>query len=263
MFNLDFNSIFPIFLSLLAGLATVVGAFMVFFSKNNNKRIITFALSFSAGVMITISFTDLLPTAEETLIKVFGKVNGTLYSLLFLIIGIIIAMLIELFIPSGEGNFISDNNNSKKNLFKVGFVTMIALMLHNFPEGIATYVSGYQNTTLGISIAIAIALHNIPEGISIAMPIYYATSSKKKAFKYTFISGIAEPVGAILAFIFLKPYINDIILSIIFALVAGIMIYIAFDELIPEARIYGYKLIYIISLIIGICIIPLSHAFLN
>ena len=139
---------------------------------------------------------------------------------------------------------------------------MIALMLHNFPEGIATFVSGYEDTALGIYIAGAIAIHNIPEGISIAMPIYYATKKKSLAFKYTFISGIAEPIGGLLAFLFLKPFINDLILSIIFAIVAGIMLYIAFQELIPEARKYGYNLVYIFSLILGICIIPISHIFL-
>ena len=112
---------------------------------------------------------------------------------------------------------------------------MIALMIHNFPEGIATFVSGYESTSLGISIAIAIALHNIPEGISIAMPIYYSTNSKAKAFKYTLYSGLAEPIGAIIAFLFLRPYINEIILAITFALVAGIMLYISFSELIPAA----------------------------
>ncbi|MDZ5035404.1 ZIP family metal transporter, partial [Clostridium perfringens] len=126
-------------------------------------------------------------------------------------------------------------------LYRVGFVSMIALMIHNFPEGIATFVSGYENTTLGISIALAIALHNIPEGISVAMPIYYSTKSKYKAFKYTLFSGLAEPIGALLAFLFLRPYINEIILAIIFAMVSGIMLYISFAELIPSSRQYGYN----------------------
>ncbi|MDS0524402.1 zinc transporter ZupT [Clostridium sp. SHJSY1] len=256
----DLRSIIPIFLSLLAGLATVLGAFIVFFSKSGSKRLITFALSFSAGVMITISFTDLFPAAEETLSKNFGKFNGVLLSLLFLIIGVIIALLIDHFIPSQENTLLTNKNNN--NLYRVGFVSMIALMLHNFPEGIATYVSGYQSTTLGISIALAISLHNIPEGVSIAMPIYYSTKSKTKAFKYTFLSGMAEPFGAILAFLFLKPYINDVILSIVFGVVAGIMIYISFEELIPESRVYGFNFLYIFSLVLGICIIPISHIFL-
>ena len=251
----DSQSMISLLLSLLAGLSTVIGAFIVFFSKSSNKKLITFALAFSAGVMITISFTDLYPSAQETLVKQEGHLMGVLLSLLFMIIGVLIAFLIDHFIPEGD--------KKGGDLYRVGFVSMIAIMLHNFPEGIATFVSGYQSTTLGIYIAMAIALHNIPEGISIAMPIYYSTNSKSKAFKYTVISGIAEPVGAFLAFLFLKPFINEIILAVIFALVAGIMLYIAFQELIPEARAYGYNKLYIFSLILGICIIPISHIFLT
>lgn len=254
----DSQSLIPILFSLLAGLSTVIGAFIVFFSKYGNKKLITFALAFSAGVMITISFTDLLPTSQESLTRSFGDFQGVMLSLFFLLIGIFIALLIDHLIPDAENSLIIKDNN----LYKVGFVSMIALMLHNFPEGIATYVSGYQSMTLGIYITVAIAIHNIPEGVSIAMPIYYATQSKSKAFKYTFISGIAEPIGAILAFLFLRPFISDIILSIIFAIVAGIMLYIAFQELIPESRIYGYDSLYIFSLILGICIIPISHIFI-
>lgn len=253
---MDKQAVFPLILSLLAGLSTVIGAFIVFFSKSNNKRLITFALSFSAGVMITISFTDLYPSAEAVLTKYKGNFNGILLTLLFIIIGAILAYLIDLFFPE-------DNKNVKNDspLYRVGFVSMIALMLHNFPEGIATFVSGYEDTKLGIYISIAIALHNIPEGISIAMPIYYSTGKRSLAFKYTFISGIAEPIGGVLAFLFLKPFINELILSIIFALVAGIMLYIAFQELIPQSRKYGHTLVYICSLILGICIIPISHIF--
>lgn len=255
---LDNQSFIPLLLSLLAGLSTVIGAFIVFFSKSENKKLITFSLAFSAGVMITISFTDLFPTAESTLSKYHGKPIGIFFSLLFLIIGAIMAMLINYFVPEQDNNA-TRNRSSDSKLYRLGFVSMIALTLHNFPEGIATFVSAYENTALGIYIAIAISLHNIPEGISIAMPIYYSTGSKLKAFKYTFYSGIAEPIGAFMAFFFLKPFINDIILSIIFAIVAGIMLYIAFAELIPASRKYGYHKTYIFSVFLGICIIPISH----
>ena len=254
------QSFIPLLLSLIAGLSTTLGAFIVFFSKSENKRLITFSLAFSAGVMITISFTDLFKTAEETLSSYHGKATGIFFSLLFLIIGAILAMLIDHFIPSQEKE-LPNHNSSDSKLYRVGFVSMIALMLHNFPEGIATFVSAYENTALGIYITIAIALHNIPEGISIAMPIYYSTGSKLKAFKYTLYSGIAEPAGAFVAFLFLKPFINDIILSIIFAIVSGIMLYIAFAELIPASRKYGYNKTYIFSIFLGICIIPISHIF--
>lgn len=255
---LDNQSFIPLLLSVLAGLSTVIGAFIVFFSKSENKKLITFSLAFSAGVMITISFTDLFPTAEATLSKYHGKPTGVFFSLLFLIIGAIIAMLIAHFIPE-QDKHIATKKSPNSKLYRVGFVSMIALMLHNFPEGIATFVSAYESTSLGIYIAIAISLHNIPEGIAIAMPIYYSTGSKLKAFKYTFLSGIAEPFGAFLAFLFLKPFINDIVLSIIFAIVAGIMLYISFAELIPASRKYGYNKTYLFSVFLGICIIPISH----
>ena len=255
---MDSNGLFPLLLSILAGFSTVIGGLMVLFIKSNNKKFITFALSFSAGIMITLSFTDLFPFAQKTLIEGKGIPKGILLSLLFLVIGLLIAMLIDSVVTEE----ISINSAFDKSLYKVGFISMVALFLHNFPEGIATFMSGYQDTSLGISVAIAISLHNIPEGISISIPIYYSTSSKIKAIKYTFFSGMAEPLGAFLTYLFLKPFINDFTLGIIFAIVAGIMLYIAFQELIPEARNNGYNKIYIFSLILGVCIIPISHIFI-
>lgn len=254
------QSFIPLILSLIAGLSTVIGAFILFFSKTENKKLITFALSYSAGVMITVSFTDLFISAEETLSKYNGSFKGVLYSLLFLLIGALMALLIDKFIPDEPRGY---HSNSPEKLYRVGFVSMIALMIHNFPEGIATFVSGYENTSLGISIALAIALHNIPEGISIAMPIYYSTKSKFKAFKYTLYSGLAEPLGAFIAFLFLRPYINETILSIVFALVAGIMLYISFAELIPTAREYKYHNTYLFSIFLGIFTIILSHIYVH
>jgi len=252
------QSFIPLILSLIAGLSTVLGAFILFFSKTENKKLITFALSYSAGVMITVSFTDLFISAEETLSKYNGNFKGVVYSLLFLLIGALMALLIDQFVPTELQGY---NCNSPDKLYRVGFVSMIALMIHNFPEGIATFVSGYENTSLGISIALAIALHNIPEGISIAMPIYYSTKNKFKAFKYTLYSGLAEPLGAFIAFLFLRPYINETILSIVFALVAGIMLYISFAELIPAAREYKYHKTYLFSIFLGIFTIILSHIY--
>lgn len=254
---MDTNNIFPLLLSLIAGMSTVLGGFIIFFAKLNNKGFITFSLSFSAGIMITLSLSELFPFALDTLSIEKGNFKGILFSLFFLIIGLVISLLIDSFLSEE----IIIKPSSDKALFKTGFISMIALMLHNFPEGIATYISGYQNAALGISVAFAISLHNIPEGISIAIPIYYSTSSKLKAIKYTFISGMAEPLGALLTFLLLKPYINNFTLGIIFAIVAGIMLYIAFKELIPQAIATGFKRLYIFSLLLGICIIPISHIF--
>ena len=255
---LDKNSIFPLLLSTIAGLSTVIGAVIIFFKKSRNEKFLTFALGFSAGVMITVSFTDLFPTAEAAISKYHGKVNGVLWSILFLLIGALMAHLIDSFIPEEDkGKLPKCENNF--DIFRVGLVSTIALMIHNFPEGIATFVSGYQDAALGISVTLAIALHNIPEGIAIAMPIYFATKSRLKAIKYAFLSGMAEPLGSFIAFLCLKPFINELILGIIFAVVCGIMLYISFDELIPSSRKYGHINLSLISIFLGIAIMPITH----
>lgn len=252
------NSTIPLILSLIAGLSTLIGALIVFFTKTKNEKFITFALGFSSGVMLTISFTDLLPTAENSISQYHGKVSGVFWSILFLLIGGLMAYLIDIFIPN-EDNRRSADSKTNFDLFRVGIVSTIALMIHNFPEGIATFVSGYQDTALGISVALAISLHNIPEGITIAMPIYYATKSRYKALKYALLSGMAEPLGAFIAFLCLKPFINELILGIIFAVVSGIMLYISLAELIPSSRKYGYYNLSLLSIFLGISIMPLTH----
>ena len=226
---IDKASLFPLLLSTIAGLSTVLGAVIIFFSKTRNEKFLTFSLGFSAGVMITVSFTDLFPTAQEAISKYHGKVNGILWSILFLLIGALMAYLIDIFIPEEEKGSIPNSNNNF-DIFRVGLVSTIAL-------------------------------HNIPEGIAIAMPIYFATKSKYRALKYSFLSGMAEPLGALIAFLCLKPFINELILGIIFAVVCGIMIYISLDELIPSSRKYGYTGLSVASIFLGISIMPITHLF--
>ena len=256
---IDTRTLIPLILSCIAGLSTVLGAFIVFFSKSNNKKLITFALGFSAGVMITVSFTDLFPAAEEALTKFHGNIKGLLYTLLFMSIGSLMAFLIDKFIPENNENGMLSNKGSNQNLYRIGLFSMIAIMVHNFPEGIATFISGYEDISLGIYITIAIMLHNIPEGISIAIPIYCSTNKKSTAFLYTFISGIAEPIGAIITLLFLKPFINEVLLGITFAIVCGIMLYIAFEELLPGSIETNHRSLYLSSVFLGILIIPISH----
>lgn len=258
---IDKNSIFPLILSSIAGLSTVIGSVLVFFTKTKNNRFLTFSLGFSAGVMITVSFTDLFPAAQQAITKYHGKINGILWSILFMLLGAIIAFLIDSFIPTEE-KYQVPKDDKNFGLFRVGLVSTIALMIHNFPEGIATFVSGYQDVALGISVTLAIALHNIPEGISIAMPIYFATNSRAKALKYSFLSGMAEPLGAFIAFLFLKPFINELVLGIVFAVVSGIMMYISFSELIPSSRQYGHIKLSLASIFLGISIMPITHLLL-
>ncbi len=256
------NSIFPLILSTIAGLSTVLGAIIILFTKTrDSNKILTFSLGFSGGIMLTISFTDLFPTAEAAISKYHGSILGVLWTLFFLLIGALISYLIDIFIPTEEKELLKNSNNNF-DLFRLGLVSTIALTIHNFPEGIATFVSGYEDISLGVTVAFAISLHNIPEGIAISIPIFYATKSRYEAIKYSFLSGLTEPLGAFIAFLFLKPYINELILGIIFAVVSGIMIYISLTELIPSSRKYNHPLISTISIFLGITVIPLSHILL-
>ncbi|NLP26062.1 MAG: zinc transporter ZupT [Clostridiales bacterium] len=245
-------------LSTAAGLSTLLGAVLVFFNKGKSKKILCISLGFAAGVMISVSFTDLFPNALSLLSSQLGNRWGNVLSVITLAIGIFSASLLDMFVPHQEYDD-ETGEKSHNDIFKVGFVSTLAIALHNFPEGIATFMAAYKDVELGIAIAFAIALHNIPEGVSVAMPIYYATGSKSKALKYTFISGITEPIGAILAFLILKPFINDAVLGGIFAFVAGIMIYISIEELLPSSRQYGYNNHALIATFVGICIMPLTH----
>jgi ZIP family zinc transporter len=245
-------------LSTLAGLSTLLGAVIVIFTKGKSEKLISGSLGFAAGVMISVSFTDLYPSALELFGQLYVEETSTLWTVAFLILGLFITMGLDRFVPHEELNK-NTGDKPHKDLYRVGFVSMMAIGLHNFPEGIATFMAGYEDTALGISIAVAIAMHNIPEGISVALPIYFSTGSRKQAFKYTLLSGIAEPIGALLAFLVLRPFISPFVLAAVFASITGIMIYIAVEELIPSSRQYGHERLALYATLIGICLMPLSH----
>lgn len=241
----------PLLISTIAGLSTCLGALIIFFKIDSDKinKFIAFCLAFSAAVMIGISIFDLIP---ESFFTYFG-VYGLSKSILLLIIAFIISYIVITFMST-----LINKQEQKQDLYKLGILNMIVLILHNLPEGIATFLSSYQSIDLGIKLSVAIMLHNIPEGISIAVPIYYATSSKKSAFKKAFLSGIAEPIGAMLAFIFLKNYITDMMISIILVIVAGLMITLAIQELIPKALKYKENKILYLGLISGIILVLIN-----
>ena len=235
-------------LSFFAGMSTLLGALTIFFANKKSEKLVTVSLGFAGGVMLSVSFTDLLPNATQLLSEYYNEKLGIFLSVVFLLVGVLFAAML----PDGDGK-------KHENLFRVGFVSTLAIGLHNFPEGIATFMAGYEDLTLGVSIALAITMHNIPEGISVAMPIYFATGSKLKAFKYTFLSGIAEPIGALLAFLVLKPFINSLTLGMIFGVISGIMLYIAIEELLPSSKQYGYSKEALIAIFAGIILMPLTH----
>ena len=194
--------------------------------------------------MIGISITDLIPESTYILLAKKGIGEGIIMSIIAFLLGIVLIKYLNKLILKQELN--------KGELYKLGILNMLALIIHNFPEGIATFMSSYKNINLGIKLAIAIAFHNIPEGISIAVPIYYATNSKKEAIFKTFLSGIAEPLGAILAYIFLSNFITDSLISIILILVGGIMITLAIEVILPKAKSYHEPLYLRLGFIIGL-----------
>lgn len=240
------NITFAFLLTILAGFSTMLGVFAIFFKKKNHNKIILSALAFASGVMITVSVTDLVPESIILLRNNFSMTSTIMLSVLGILFGAVISMLIDYYLPDKSNNNIED-----KSLFKVGIISMIAIILHNVPEGIATFVATNSNVSLGISLAVAIAMHNIPEGISISVPIYYSTGSKFKAIIYTFVSALSEPFGALITFLFLKNIINDVILGILFSVIAGIMLQISLYELLPASRRYNNKKLLVIFFILG------------
>jgi len=255
-------------LTIFAGLSTGIGSVMAFISKKFNPRFLALSLGFSAGVMIYVSFVEIFMKAKDSLVDIYGERLGYVYTTCAFFAGIALIALIDYAIPSfgnpheikllekGEGAE-PQTNNSKK-LMRMGLFSALAVGIHNFPEGLATFISAIEDPTLGVSIAIAIAIHNIPEGIAVSVPIYYATKSRKKSFILSFLSGLAEPVGALLGYFLFMSFFTDSLFGIVFALVAGIMVYISLDELLPTAEQYGEHHIAIWGLVGGMFVMASS-----
>lgn len=224
------NKYYGIIVSSIAGISTLVGYLFIYIKADKNK-VISKSLSFASGVMLTLSLVDLIPTSINYL-KMDNR--SLLYAVLFFFVGIILCLII--------------NNKIKENdvLYKTGILSMIGIMIHNIPEGIVTYILSTVDMKVGLIFAIAIILHNIPEGISISVPIYYSKKSKKKAFLYTMISGLSEPLGALLSMIFLYKYISNFLIAILFSLIAGLMSYISIFELMKTSFKYDKNKIYIL-----------------
>lgn len=258
--------LFALGLTVFAGLATGVGSALAFYTKKTNETFLSIALGFSAGVMIYVSLVEIFVKARDSLNEIYStpKMANAVTTLAFFG-GIALIALIDKFVPAGENpheikdvSDMDDEAKKKKSLLRMGLFSALAIAIHNFPEGLATFLSALDDPTLGISIAIAIAIHNIPEGIAVSVPIYYATGSKRKAFGYSFLSGLSEPVGALIGFLLLRPYLDGAMFGIIFAGVAGIMVYISLDELLPTAEKYGKHHFAIGGLIAGMAVMALS-----
>lgn len=243
-------------LSTLAGMSTAVGSLIALFSKRSNTKFLTYSIGFSAGVMVLVSFWELLPDSRQNLIPYFGDRGGGLAAAAALIGGMLLAAFIDKLVPSGENKKTSKaaNKNISAPLVRTGIFMALTITLHNFPEGIATFMAGLTDIKLGLPIAFSIALHNIPEGIAVSAPIYYGTGSKLKAFSFSALSGLSEPLGALAAYFILAPFINNLTMGIIFAVIAGIMIYISFDELIPTSERYGHNGWSLLGIITGMLV---------
>ena len=272
------NIMFAFMLTLFAGLSTGVGSLIAFFAKKTNKKFLSISLGFSAGVMIYVSMIEIFVKAQDALSSELGEKLGTVWTVVAFFGGMFLIALIDKVIPSGENpheprNVIADcegcgdceicvkeqkAKREKEQLMRTGVFTALAIAIHNFPEGMATFVSAFQDPSIAIPIVAAIAIHNIPEGIAVSVPIYQATGSKRRAFIYSFLSGFAEPVGALIGWLVLIPIMSDMVYGIIFAGVAGIMVFISIDELLPAAREYGEHHLSVYGMIAGMMVMAAS-----
>ncbi|EGM8770613.1 TPA: zinc transporter ZupT [Campylobacter jejuni] len=281
-----FEQIFiAMLLTLFAGFSTAIGSIIAFFSRKDDLRVLSLGLGFSAGVMIYISFMEILPTALKDFKNYYNSHWAELLGLACFFGGILISLLIDKLIPEDVNPHEPKEDLSElkicplpqkgqnppkfhpgeklhqintKALKRTEIFTALAIAIHNFPEGFATFISSLDNLTLGIAIAIAVAIHNIPEGLAVSLPIYHATGDKKKAFIYSALSGFAEPLGAFVGALILLPFIGDLTLAISFAVIAGIMVFISLDELLPAAKTYDKAHDSLYGLIAGMAIMALS-----
>lgn len=283
-------------LTLFAGLATGIGSAIAFTAKRKNHRFLSIATGFSAGVMLYVSFVEIFFKGVEELTIIYGDYWGHWVNVGSFFGGILLIALIDNLIPAADNphethseeesaplhdetapipefTAVDDssrkpdthNHSHDKKLMRMGLFTALAIAIHNFPEGLATFLAALQDPSVGVAIAIAIALHNIPEGISVSVPIFYATGNRKKAFAYSLLSGLAEPVGAGIAYLALRLIVGGEggvippqIMGVLFGGVAGIMVYISIDELLPTSRAYGKGHDSILGMVAGMFVMAVS-----
>ncbi len=263
---MESNVLFALGLTFFAGMSTGIGSLIALLSRKFNPRYLALSLGFSAGVMIYVSLVEIFAKAKDSLALSLGHKQGYMVTVAAFFAGMLLIALIDKLIPSYENPHEMNTqdkidkytNGDKLKLMRIGVFSALAIAIHNFPEGLATFMSGLTNPTLGISIAVAIAIHNIPEGLAVSAPIFFATKSRKKAFVLSFLSGLAEPVGALAGYFIMRSLFNDTTFGIVFAAVAGIMVYISLDELLPTAEEYGEHHIAIGGVIGGMIVMAAS-----
>lgn len=261
--------LFAFSLTLFAGLSTGIGSAIALFSRRTNTSFLSFALGFSAGVMIYVSFVEIFVKARESLTSALGQVGGNWATVGAFFGGILLIALIDRLVPAienpHEAHSVEELDEAhrrdakrKGKLMRMGLMSALAIAIHNFPEGLATFTSALKEPSLGVAIAVAIAIHNIPEGLSVAVPIYFATGNRKKAFWYSLLSGLAEPAGAMIGYLLFARFFGDVTFGVLFALVAGIMVFVSLDELLPTAREYGKAHVAIYGLVAGMAVMAVS-----
>lgn len=289
--DFDFSAVLTAFaLTIFAGLSTGIGSLIAWFAKHTNTRFLSVILGFSAGVMIYVSMIEIFQEANNHLTSALGTA-GSWVTVAGFFGGMLIIGIIDRFVPAADNphemRMVEDmacevpedeeNGNRKRRkrrrlrlsafqtashhngkLMRLGILTAMAIAVHNFPEGIATFVAALKEPSLGISIAIAIAIHNIPEGIAVSVPVYCATGDRRKAFKWSLLSGLSEPLGALVGYLVLVSIMNDVIFGIIFACIAGIMVFISLDEILPTAREYGEPHLSIYGMVAGMAVMAVS-----
>ncbi|PIY60084.1 zinc transporter ZupT [Candidatus Woesearchaeota archaeon CG_4_10_14_0_8_um_filter_47_5] len=259
-------------LTLFAGLSTGIGSLLALVSKKTDTKFLSVALGFSAGIMLYVSFVDIFPQARDMLVGEQGTIAGSWITVLAFFGGIGAIALIDMLIPSYENPHevhkveemeVKEGEQRKdaaqyRKLMRTGVLVAFVIAIHNFPEGLVTFTAALKDVSLGIPIAIAIAIHNIPEGIAVAVPLFYATGNRRKACLYSFLSGLAEPLGALVGYLILWPVLTPTIFGILFAGVGGIMVFISLDELLPAAQEYGHHHLTVYGMVAGMAVMAVS-----
>ena len=269
----DGNVLLAFGLTLFAGLATGVGSAIAFFARRTDTRFLAVALGFSAGVMIYVSFVEIFRKAYEVLATQTTEVLASWYTVAAFFSGALLIAVIDKLVPGyenphemhtveemdmGRAALPQDTKHDFVRLKRAGVLAAVAIGIHNFPEGLTAFSAALSDPALGVAIAVAIAIHNIPEGMAVSVPIYYATGDRRKAFLYSFLSGVSEPIGALVGYVVLRPFFTPMVFGLLFASVAGIMVYISLDQLLPSAEEYGEHHLCILGVFSGMGVMALS-----
>ncbi|RRJ86027.1 zinc transporter ZupT [Gulosibacter macacae] len=255
------NFWFALLLTLGAGLSTLVGGLIGVLGSHRSTKLMSIGLGFSAGVMIYVSLFEILPKGRDSLVDEFGEVPGNWWMLLAFFGGVGAIALIDWIVPSAVNPHepgTVDDSSRRHALMRTGMMTALALGIHNFPEGFATFIAALQEPQVAVAVAVAIAIHNVPEGLAVAVPIYHATGSRRRGFWWAAVSGLAEPAGALIGFLLLQPFLSEGLFGFVFAAIAGVMVFISLDELLPTAREYGEHHLAIYGVVAGMAVMAVS-----